>query len=76
MTADVCTTFPLHCSSKGRAILASYSPDVAARMLKSAYEKGQQATSQLASASPSASAPPPARPTIASSPPPPTRPRE
>lgn len=41
--------------------------DVAARMLKSAYDKGQQATSQLASASASSAAPP-ARPTTVPSP--------
>jgi DNA-binding IclR family transcriptional regulator len=39
VTADVGTTFPLHCSSKGRAILAAYSPDVAARMLPDPLER-------------------------------------
>lgn len=39
VTADVGTTFPLHCSSKGRAILASYSADVAARMLPDPLER-------------------------------------
>jgi DNA-binding IclR family transcriptional regulator len=39
VTADVGTTFPLHCSSKGRAILAAYAPDVAARMLPDTLER-------------------------------------
>lgn len=38
VSADVGTIFPLHCSSKGRAILAAYEPDVAARMLPAALE--------------------------------------
>jgi IclR family transcriptional regulator, acetate operon repressor len=33
VAADVGTTYPLACSSKGRAILAAYPPEVAARML-------------------------------------------
>ena len=36
---DVGTTFPLHCSSKGRALLAAYSPEVAARMLPDVLER-------------------------------------
>jgi DNA-binding IclR family transcriptional regulator len=39
VTADVGTTFPLHCSSKGRAILAAYDPDAAARMLPEKLER-------------------------------------
>jgi len=39
VTADVGTTFPLHCSSKGRAILAAYDPEVAARMLPDKLER-------------------------------------
>ena len=39
VTADVGTTFPLHCSSKGRAILAAYPADVAARMLPAELER-------------------------------------
>jgi len=35
---DVGTTFPLHCSSKGRALLAAYPPEVAARMLPQVIE--------------------------------------
>ncbi len=33
MTVDIGSTFPLYCSSKGRAVLAAYPADVAARML-------------------------------------------
>jgi DNA-binding IclR family transcriptional regulator len=33
VTVDIGSTFPLYASSKGRAILAAYPPDVAARML-------------------------------------------
>jgi len=36
---DVGTTFPLHCSSKGRALLAAYPPEVAARMLPDVLER-------------------------------------
>ncbi len=39
VTADIGTTFPLYCSSKGRAILAAYPPDVAARMLPARLER-------------------------------------
>lgn len=35
---DVGTTFPLHCSSKGRALLAACTPEVAARMLPDVLE--------------------------------------
>jgi DNA-binding IclR family transcriptional regulator len=44
VTADVGSTFPLHCSSKGRAILAAYAPDVAARMLPDTLERFTQNT--------------------------------
>jgi DNA-binding IclR family transcriptional regulator len=44
VTADVGTTFPLHCSSKGRAILAAYPPDVAARMLPDPLERYTEKT--------------------------------
>jgi len=44
VTADVGTTFPLHCSSKGRAILAAYGPDVAARMLPEKLERYTEKT--------------------------------
>jgi DNA-binding IclR family transcriptional regulator len=36
---DVGSTFPLHCSSKGRALLAAYPPEVAARMLPDVLER-------------------------------------
>jgi DNA-binding IclR family transcriptional regulator len=39
VTADIGITFPLHCSSKGRAILAAYAADVAARMLPDVLER-------------------------------------
>jgi DNA-binding IclR family transcriptional regulator len=39
VAADVGTTFPLHCSAKGRAILAAYPPEVAARMLPDVLER-------------------------------------
>jgi DNA-binding IclR family transcriptional regulator len=39
VAADVGTTFPLHCSAKGRAILAAYPPGVAARMLPDELER-------------------------------------
>jgi DNA-binding IclR family transcriptional regulator len=39
VTADVGTTFPLHCSATGRAILAAYPPEVAARMLPDVLER-------------------------------------
>jgi len=44
VTADIGTTFPLHCSSKGRAILAAYPPDVAARMLPDTLERYTETT--------------------------------
>jgi DNA-binding IclR family transcriptional regulator len=44
VTADVGTTFPLHCSSKGRAILAAYEPDVAARILPEKLERYTEKT--------------------------------
>ena len=39
VAADVGSTFPLHCSAKGRAILAAYPPEVAARMLPDVLER-------------------------------------
>jgi DNA-binding IclR family transcriptional regulator len=39
VAADVGTTFPLHCSAKGRAILAAYPAEVAARMLPDVLER-------------------------------------
>ena len=39
VAADVGSTFPLHCSAKGRAILAAYPPGVAERMLPDALER-------------------------------------
>lgn len=39
VAAEVGTTFPLHCSAKGRAILAAYPPEVAARMLPDVLER-------------------------------------
>lgn len=39
MAAEVGTTFPLHCSAKGRAILAAYPPEEAARMLPGVLER-------------------------------------
>jgi DNA-binding IclR family transcriptional regulator len=39
VTADVGTTFPLHCSAKGRAMLAAYPVGVAARMLPDVLER-------------------------------------
>ena len=38
VTVEIGSTFPLYCSSKGRAILAAYPPDVAARMLPDRLE--------------------------------------
>lgn len=38
VNAEIGTMFPLHSSSKGRAILAAYEPDVAARMLPEVLE--------------------------------------
>jgi DNA-binding IclR family transcriptional regulator len=38
VTVDIGSTFPLYGSSKGRAILAAYPPDVAARMLPDRLE--------------------------------------
>ena len=39
VAADVGTAFPLHCSAKGRAILAAYPPGVAARLLPDVLER-------------------------------------
>jgi len=39
VAAEVGTTFPLHCSAKGRAILAAYPPEVASRMLPDVLER-------------------------------------
>ena len=39
VAADVGGTFPLHCSAKGRAILAAYPAEVAARMLPDVLER-------------------------------------
>jgi DNA-binding IclR family transcriptional regulator len=39
VAADIGSTFPLHCSSKGRAMLAAYSPEAAARMLPDVLER-------------------------------------
>lgn len=39
VAAEVGSTFPLHCSAKGRAILAAYPPEVAARMLPDVLER-------------------------------------
>jgi DNA-binding IclR family transcriptional regulator len=44
VTADAGTTFPLHCSSKGRAILAAYEPEVAARMLPPTLDRYTEKT--------------------------------
>jgi DNA-binding IclR family transcriptional regulator len=44
VTADIGTTFPLHCSSKGRAILAEYGPELAARMLPAELERYTEKT--------------------------------
>jgi DNA-binding IclR family transcriptional regulator len=39
VAVDIGTTYPLHCSAKGRAILAAYPPEVAARMLPDVLER-------------------------------------
>jgi len=39
VAADVGTAFPLHCSAKGRAILAAYPPGAAARLLPDVLER-------------------------------------
>jgi DNA-binding IclR family transcriptional regulator len=39
VAVDVGTTYPLHSSAKGRAILAAYPPEVAARMLPDVLER-------------------------------------
>jgi DNA-binding IclR family transcriptional regulator len=39
VAAEAGATFPLHCTSKGRAILAAYSPDAADRMLPQVLER-------------------------------------